>query len=50
VTPLGELTVRWTGDDDADVDDLITDEFDGAPPEDTTPAPAQEGDPDDRDE
>jgi segregation and condensation protein A len=33
VTPLGELTVRWTGDDDADVDDLITDEFDGAPPE-----------------
>jgi len=33
VTPLGELTVRWTGDEDADVDDLITDEFDGAPPE-----------------
>ncbi|CAN5351153.1 hypothetical protein BH09ACT12_BH09ACT12_38000 [soil metagenome] len=33
VTPLGELTVRWTGDDDADVDELITDEFDGAPPE-----------------
>jgi segregation and condensation protein A len=32
LTPLGELTVRWTGDDDADVDDLITDEFDGAPP------------------
>lgn len=31
VTPLGELTVRWTGDDDVDVDDLITDEFDGAP-------------------
>ena len=33
VTPLGELTVRWTGDEDADVEDLITDEFDGAPPE-----------------
>jgi segregation and condensation protein A len=33
VAPLGELTIRWTGDDDADVDDLITDEFDGAPPE-----------------
>lgn len=37
VTPLGELTVRWTGDDGVDVDDLITDEFDGtvAPEEDT---------------
>jgi segregation and condensation protein A len=33
VTPLGELTIRWTGDEDADVDDLITDEFEGAPPE-----------------
>lgn len=33
VSPLGELTIRWTGDEDADVDDLITDEFDGAPPE-----------------
>jgi segregation and condensation protein A len=31
VTPLGELTVRWTGGVDAEVD--ITDEFDGAPPE-----------------
>jgi segregation and condensation protein A len=40
VTPLGELTVRWTGDDDADVDELIHDEFDGAPPE--TDVPAQE--------
>jgi segregation and condensation protein A len=29
VTPLGELTVRWTGEDD-DVE--ITDEFDGADP------------------
>jgi segregation and condensation protein A len=33
VTPLGELTVRWTGGDEADVEDLVTDEFDGAPPE-----------------
>jgi len=32
VTPLGELTVRWTGDEAVDVDDLITDEFDGAAP------------------
>ncbi len=32
VTPLGELTVRWTGADDGDVE--IHDEFDGAPPED----------------
>ncbi|HEX5089426.1 MAG TPA: ScpA family protein [Nocardioides sp.] len=34
VTPLGELTVRWTGEDDVDADELVTDEFDGAPPED----------------
>jgi segregation and condensation protein A len=33
VTPLGELTIRWTGDDDVDAEDLVTDEFDGAPPE-----------------
>ncbi|MCW2796038.1 segregation/condensation protein A [Nocardioides sp.] len=48
VTPLGELTVRWTGDDDADVDELIRDEFDGAPPEaDDAPAePAPQGDDD----
>jgi segregation and condensation protein A len=35
VTPLGELTVRWTGDDEAgevDIDELIHDEFDGQPP------------------
>jgi segregation and condensation protein A len=38
VTPLGELTVRWTGEDDADVDELIHDEFDGAPPEGDVPA------------
>jgi segregation and condensation protein A len=33
VTPMGELTVRWTGADDGEVD--ITDEFDGEP----APAP-----------
>lgn len=35
MTPLGELTVRWTGDDEGgvlDVDDLIQDEFEGQPP------------------
>lgn len=31
MTPLGELTVRWTGDDDASAEDLVHDEFDGAP-------------------
>jgi segregation and condensation protein A len=35
VTPLGELTVRWTGGADADVE--VSDEFDGAPPEGTVP-------------
>ena len=33
VSPLGELTVRWTGSDDADADELVHDEFDGAPPD-----------------
>ncbi len=45
VTPLGELTVRWTGDDEVDVEDLITDEFDGAAPAGETPdddPPAEE--------
>ncbi|SFC99451.1 condensin subunit ScpA [Nocardioides terrae] len=32
VTALGELTVRWTGDEDTDPDALVQDEFDGAPP------------------
>ena len=32
MSPLGELTVRWTGSEDGEV--TITDEFDGAPPED----------------
>ena len=45
VTPLCELTVRWTGDEDADVDDLVTDEFDGAPDEE--PAPETPDEPED---
>jgi len=37
-TALGELSVRWTGTDhDIDVDAVITDEFDGAPPPDDQP-------------
>jgi segregation and condensation protein A len=39
VTPLGELTIRWTGDDDVDADALVTDEFDGAPPPADGPTP-----------
>ena len=31
VSPLGELTVRWTGTEDGEIE--IEDEFDGAPPE-----------------
>ena len=30
---LSELTIRWTGSDDDAAEDLVTDEFDGAPPE-----------------
>lgn len=41
VTPLGELTVRWTGADDVAAEELVTDEFDGAPPEPVVP-PEQE--------
>lgn len=45
VTPLGELTVRWTGSEDGEVD--IHDEFDGAPPADddgaSDPLPADAG-------
>ena len=50
VSPLGELTIRWTGDEDADGDDLITDEFDGAPPEADAPAEVPEDGTDDRDD
>ena len=44
MTPLGELSIRWTGsDDDAEIE--ITDEFDGAPPEADADAPAEPTDP-----
>lgn len=33
VSPLGELTVRWTGDDESDATELVTDEFEGQPVE-----------------
>jgi segregation and condensation protein A len=39
MSPLGELTVRWTGSEDGEV--TITDEFDGAPPEATPETPAE---------
>jgi len=35
MTPLGELSIRWTGTEDAEIE--INDEFDGAPPEETAP-------------
>src|SRR4051794_34712307 len=38
MTPLGELSIRWTGTEDAEIE--INDEFDGAPPEE--PAPVDE--------
>ena len=41
VAALGELSVRWTGGDDADVDELITDEFDGSPEPASEAAPAE---------
>jgi segregation and condensation protein A len=51
VTALGELSVRWTGTDDASIDDI--DEFEGVPASESTPAGDQtpgepdQGDPDD---
>jgi len=36
MTPLGELSIRWTGTEDAEIE--INDEFDGAPPEEQAPA------------
>ena len=41
MTPLGELSIRWTGSEDVEIE--ITDEFDGAPPE---PKPVPAPDPD----
>jgi segregation and condensation protein A len=51
VTALGELSVRWTGSDDASIDDI--DEFEGVPASeptavgDQTPGEPDEGDTDD---
>jgi len=42
ITPLGELTVRWTGADDATIE--INDEFDGAPPEESAPVEEEQTD------
>jgi segregation and condensation protein A len=44
VTPLGELTVRWTGDDDVDAHEMIQDEFEGQPvlPDQTDPQESSE--------
>jgi segregation and condensation protein A len=45
---LGELSIRWTGGDDANAEDLVTDEFDGAPPlpePDAEPGPEQSPEP-----
>ncbi len=42
VTPLGELTIRWTGAEEGEVE--ITDEFDGAPPEEAPAPDHPEGD------
>jgi segregation and condensation protein A len=41
VTPLGELTIRWTGDESSDAEEYVTDEFDGAPPEPAAPGEAE---------
>jgi segregation and condensation protein A len=49
VTPLGELSVRWTGTEDGEV--LVVDEFDGAPPEEpATTGPGEPDRPDEQDE
>ena len=44
MTPLGELTVRWTGDEEAesvDIDELIRDEFEGQPPPESAAEPEE---------
>ncbi|MGH3411702.1 MAG: segregation and condensation protein A [Marmoricola sp.] len=44
MSPLGELTIRWTADEDAEVE--ITDEFEGAPPGES-PDESPDGSPED---
>ena len=42
LSPLGELSVRWTGGDDSEGGEFEIDEFDGAPPEpDAAPDPQE---------
>lgn len=41
ITPLGELTVRWTGERGVDLDNVVRDEFDGAPPTDAVGTQAE---------
>lgn len=48
VSPLGELTIRWTGAEEGEVE--IRDEFDGAPPEETPEQPEPEAAPTEEDE
>jgi segregation and condensation protein A len=50
VSPLGELTVRWTGSDDADAEELVHDEFDGAPPDVPSEEPHEQDHEEDREE
>ena len=38
MTPLGELSLRWTG---SDADEFEIDEFEGAPPEPEAPTPGE---------
>lgn len=45
VSPLGELTIRWTGGDDDEIE--ITDEFDGTPLPLDSETPDDDPDPDD---
>lgn len=48
VTPLGELTIRWTGAEEGEVD--INDEFDGVEPDEGDPAPIDSDTPETPDE
>lgn len=43
VSPLSELTIRWTGGDDAEIQ--IRDEFDGTPPPDSSESESSQADP-----
>lgn len=46
VSPLGELTVRWTGDEQTAAEQLIHDEFEGQPPAEGTPGTGADTAPD----